>query len=218
MYIYLNLAAKQVNRFKMKKLVLVATVALCSLSSIAQNNIKSIEIGSNIPMGSTTMTASNGDGTSLATAKTENGLLVMFSCNTCPYVIKSQERTKEMMDYAMENNIGMVIVNSNEAKRDGDDSYKEMAKYAKNQGYTVPYVVDENSALADAFGATRTPEVFLFDGNGKLVYKGAMEDNPVNPSESEDIFLKNAIDNMVSGTEIDPNSTKSIGCTIKRTS
>lgn len=204
----------------MKRLLTVATALLFSLNGIAQNNIKSIEIGSDIPMSSTTMTSVNNgkEGVSLTSAKTEKGLLVMFSCNTCPYVIKSQDRTKEIMDYAMKNKIGMVIINSNEAKRDGDDSYKEMAKYAKKQGYKVPYVVDENSELANAFGATRTPEVFLFDSNGKLMYKGAMEDNPVKPAESEHMYLKDAIDNMISGTAIEPNSTKSIGCTIKRAS
>ncbi len=202
----------------MKRLLLAATATLFSFYSIAQNNITSIDIGSDIPMSSTTMTSVSKDGVSLANAKTDKGLLVMFSCNTCPYVIKSQERTKEMIDYAMKHNIGMVIVNSNEAKRDGDDSYKAMAKYAKKQSYKVPYVVDENSELANAFGATRTPEVFLFNGEGILIYKGAMEDNPVNPSESESMYLKDAIDNMLSGKTVDPNSTKSIGCTIKRAS
>ncbi|MCB0699866.1 MAG: redoxin family protein, partial [Chitinophagaceae bacterium] len=149
---------------------------------------------------------------------TDNGLLVMFSCNTCPYVIKSQARTKEMMAYAQEKGIGMIVINSNEAKRDGDDSPKAMAKYAKAEGYNVPYAIDEKSQLADAFGASRTPEVFLFDGNGKLMYKGAMEDNPANPGDSENMYLKDAIDKMMMGAGPDPNTTKSIGCSIKRAS
>ena len=121
-----------------------------------------------------------------------------------------------MIRYAVASGIGMIIINSNEAQRDNDDSRKAMKEYANTQGYKVPYVIDKNSVLADAFGATRTPEVFLFDGNGKLVYKGAMEDNPSNPSESKEIFLKAAIDNMVAGKPINPASTKSIGCSIKR--
>lgn len=198
------------------KNLLIAAALSTSIVATAQNNIKSIEIGSEIPMASTAMKSTDGKTITLDKAKTTNGLLVMFSCNTCPYVIKSEARTKEMMEYAKSKNIGMVIINSNEAKRGDEDSDKAMAKYAKKMGYKVPYVIDEKSAVADAFGATRTPEVFLFDGNGKLMYKGAMEDNPTTPNESKELYLKAAIDKMMVGQVPDPASTKSIGCTIKR--
>lgn len=199
----------------MKNLLLAAAL-FSSVSVMAQNNIKSIEIGSEIPMADKAMKSTDGKTVTLGKAKTNEGLLVMFSCNTCPYVVKSEARTKEMTAYAAEKKIGVVIINSNEAKRGEDDSDKEMAKYAKKMGYKAPYVVDEKSAVADAFGATRTPEVFLFDGNGKLMYKGAMEDNPSSPSDSKNMFLKDAIDKITMGQMPDPNSTKSIGCTIKR--
>ncbi len=199
--------------------ILIAALIVASTTAIAQDNIQSIDIGSIIPMSDVKMTNTKGKGeVSLNEAKTDKGLLVMFSCNTCPYVIKSQERTKEMMAYAKKKGIGMVIINSNEAKRDGDDSPKAMAKYAKGQDYDVPYVIDENSQVADAFGATRTPEVFLFNGDGVLMYKGAMEDNPRSPEESKEIYLKDAIDKVTAGEAPDPNSTKSIGCSIKRVS
>lgn len=199
----------------MKKLLFIAAIAVGG-AAYAQNNIQSIDIGSNLPMPDAAMKSTDGKTVTLSKAATKQGLLVMFSCNTCPYVIKSQVRTKEAIDYAKSHNIGMVIINSNEAQRDKEDSYNAMATYAKKQGYKVPYVVDDKSKVADAFGATRTPEVFLFDSNGKLVYKGAMEDNPSNPAESKELFLKAAIDNMLAGKPAAPNSTKSIGCTIKR--
>lgn len=202
----------------MKKTALtIATLLLC-ITLFAQENIKSIDIGTKMPMAKTKMISVDDRQMSLSDAMTENGLLVMFSCNTCPYVVKSEARTKEMVSYAMEKGFGVIIINSNEAKRDGDDSRKAMAKYAKKQAYEAPYVVDENSQLADAFGATRTPEVFLFDGNGALMYKGAMEDNPAEPANSKDMFLRDAIDKVLTGAVPDPNSTKSIGCTIKRVS
>jgi len=203
----------------MKKIIFASlflgVLAVSAVSSSAQT-IQSIEIGKDIPMGDAKMKSVDNKEVSLKEAQTKNGLLVMFSCNTCPYVIKSQERTKEVIKYAKDKGIGMVIINSNAAQRDGADSYEAMTRYAKKEGYNVPYVVDENSKLADAFGASRTPEVFLFDGNGKLVYKGAMEDNPSSPSESKEIFILSAIDNMLINHSINPNSTKSIGCTIKR--
>lgn len=202
----------------MKKTLLLAATLLAGAVFTATAQHKFIDIGTDIPMATTEMTGTDGKTVTLEQAKTDKGLLVMFSCNTCPYVIKSQARTKEMMDYAAKKGIGMVVINSNEARRDGDDSKKAMAKYAKKEKYTAPYVIDNNSAVADAFGATRTPEVFLFDANGKLVYKGAMEDQPANPSESKELFLKDAMDSMLSGHPINPNTTKSIGCTIKRAS
>lgn len=202
----------------MNKFLTLGAALLLGSQVFAQDNIKSIEIGSNIPMGDVSMKSTDGKTITLNKAKTNDGLLVMFSCNTCPYVVKSQARTKEMMAYAKEKGLGMVIINSNEAKRKSDDSYKAMSDYAKEQGYSAPYVVDEKSKVADAFGATRTPEVFLFDGNGKLMYKGAMEDNPSTPEESKAMYLKDAIDKVTSGMNPDPNTTKSIGCTIKRAS
>jgi thioredoxin-related protein len=80
----------------------------------------------------------------------------------------------------------------------------------------VPYLVDEDSKLADMFGASHTPEIFLFNSKGKLVYKGAMNDNPGNPEEAKVKYIENAIDAVVAGKEIDPKVTKSVGCSIKR--
>ena len=199
----------------MKKLFLIAAT-LFSIGSASAQNIQSIEIGREVPMPDSKMKSTDKKDITLGALRTQYGLLVMFSCNTCPYVIKSQARTKEMIEYARGKGIGMVVVNSNAAQRQGADSYEAMTRYAEKQGYAVPYVVDEGSQLADAFGATHTPEVFLFNGDGKLVYKGAMEDNPSEPEASTQMFLKSAIDNMLSKKPVDPNSTKSIGCTIKK--
>ena len=149
-------------------------------------------------------------------AEKSNGLLVMFSCNTCPFVIKNEPITKKAMEYAAAHNIGMVIINSNEAKRGDDDSYEAMKKFAKEQGYTVPYLVDESSKLADLFGANHTPEVFLFNNKHKLVYKGAMNDNPSDPNGYKKMYIEDAINAMIAGKEVDPKTTKSIGCSIKR--
>lgn len=200
----------------MKKLMMAAAAMVFSTAIYAQQTIQSLEIGRTVPMEDVKMKSVDNKEVSLGSMRTQEGLLVMFSCNTCPYVIKSQERTKELMTYARGKGIGMVIVNSNTAQRDGADSYDAMVRYAKKQGYNVSYVVDEGAKVADAFGATRTPEVFLFDGTGKLVYKGAMEDNPSEPANSKQMFLRTAINNMMAKKPIDPNSTKSIGCTIKR--
>ena len=199
------------------KTVLIATAMLPAFIGNAQDKkkVESIAIGADIPVATQKMRSTDGKEVSLKSAN-KNGLIVMFSCNSCPYVIKSQERTKEIMAFAKEKGVGMVVVNSNQAYREKDDSFEEMKRYGMEQGYTAPYVLDEGSALADAFGANRTPEVFLFDKGGKLVYKGAMEDSPATPASSKELYLKDAILKMQAGLAPDPSVTKSIGCSIKR--
>lgn len=179
-----------------------------------------LAIGSDIPMAALQLMSTDmkKGPVSLQSASTKKGLLVMFSCNTCPFVVKSEARTLEVMKAAKEAGIGAVIINSNAAFREGDDSFEAMKAYAAKQEYTVPYLMDEGSALADAFDAKRTPEVFLFNGEGQLVYKGAMEDNPANPSESTKFYLTTAMEKMLAGETITPEKTKSIGCSIKRKS
>ena len=102
------------------------------------------------------------------------------------------------------------------ATRSGDDSYAAMQEYAKTQGYKWHYVVDEGSALADAFGANRTPETFLFNSQGKLVYHGAIDDNPTNAGAVSRTHLKEAINEMISGKDVSVKTSNSVGCTIKR--
>lgn len=171
--------------------------------------------GDNLPA-SDVMKNAIGNPTTLKGAAGDNGLLVMFSCNTCPFVLKNASVTKRTMEYAKSHKVGMIIINSNEAKRGDEDSYQAMATFAKAQQYMVPYVIDENSKLADIFGANHTPEIYLFDKAGKMVYKGAMNDNPGNPAEAKKMYIQDAIDAMIAGKEINPNTTKSVGCSIKR--
>jgi thioredoxin-related protein len=157
----------------------------------------------------------SGKEVSLMDVKGANGLLVMFSCNTCPYVKLSEARIKEIAALAKKNKIGVILVNSNEAQRKDDDSYDEMKKYASAQGYDFNYVVDKNSQLANAFGATRTPHCFLFDKK-QLVYRGAIDDNIKDANDAKEHYLKDAIVAVASGNAVKTNSSKSVGCSIKR--
>ncbi|HUR67573.1 MAG TPA: thioredoxin family protein [Chitinophagaceae bacterium] len=199
----------------MKKILFAAlpVAVIATMLSIASDPLP---LGSPIPQPETKMKDISGKEVSLKDARTSKGLLVMFSCNTCPYVIKNQSRTYEVCKYASGNGLGVAILNSNEAKRGDDDSYEDMKAYAKSQNYQWYYLVDNNSALADAFGANRTPECFLFDGNGKLVYHGAIDDNPNDESAVGRKHLIMAIDEMKAGKDISVKESRSVGCTIKR--
>ena len=91
-----------------------------------------------------------------------------------------------------------------------------MQEYAKAQGYKWHYVVDKASEVADAFGANRTPENFLFDRDGKLVYHGAIDDNPTDAASVQRIHLKEAMTEMIAGKDVSVKTTRSVGCAIKR--
>ncbi len=144
--------------------------------------LSGLPLGSSIPKSDITVKDVSGKASSLQQAKGTNGLLVMFSCNTCPYVIRNQGRTNGVCAYAGQHRIGVILLNSNEGSRDGDNSFAEMQSYAKAQNYQWYYALDNNAVLARAFGASRTPECYLFDKNGILVYHGAIDDSPGDPS------------------------------------
>lgn len=199
----------------MKK-TLFAALPIAVLAMSLTHSIEPLPLGSAIPSAEIKMKDISGKTISLKDAKTDKGLLVMFSCNTCPYVVKNQSRTKEACSYATENGVGVAIINSNEGNRSGADSYDAMKEYAKKQGYNWSYLVDEKSAIADAFGANRTPECFLFDKNGKLVYHGAIDDNPSDADAVSRKHLISAIDEMKNGKDISVKQSKSVGCGIKR--
>ncbi len=200
----------------MKKLLMLAAIAITAFAFTMQQG--SLPIGSDIPKADIKMKDVSGKILSLADIKTTNGLLVMFSCNTCPYVVKNQERTREISKYALEKNIGVILLNSNEGERSKADSYNAMQAYAKKQGYNWPYAIDSNNELADAFGAARTPEVFLFNGDGKLVYHGAIDDSPADESKISRTHLREAINETIAGKDVSVKETRSVGCGIKRKS
>jgi thioredoxin-related protein len=175
-----------------------------------------ITIGADLPKAAVKMQDVSGKMISIKDAAKANGVLVMFSCNTCPYVLKNQDRTVEIAAYALQKDLGVIVLNSNEAYRTKDDSFDAMKAYAKDQKYKWSYVVDKNHEIADAFGANRTPEVFMFDKNMKLVYHGAIDDNPSDATAVNRSHLEMAINELTEGKEISVKESKSVGCSIKR--
>lgn len=205
----------------MKKL---AFVLLAAISAVAMaftggpedKELEELKIGAPAPLTNMKMKDISGKLESLQTLKKEGGLLVVFSCNTCPFVIGWEDRYNDIHALATNNNIGMVLVNSNEAKRGGDDSLDKMKVHASEQKYTMPYVVDEKHTLADAFGARTTPHVYLFDKDMKLVYKGAIDDNMKDKNSVKEEYLNDALKQLATGKKIKVNESKALGCSIKR--
>ena len=204
------------NRILITGLLLPA-LGLFSFSLMnTRRSEKSLPLGAAIPKADVRVKDVSGKELSLQEAKQSNGLLVMFTCNTCPYVVRNQSRTNEICKYAQSNKVGVVLLNANEGDRTGGNSFAEMQSYAKSQGYQWVYAVDEKSVLADAFGASRTPECYLFDKAGKLVYHGAIDDSPGDAGQVKRHHLKAAIDETLQGKEVSLKETRSVGCSINR--
>jgi len=182
----------------------------------SQEEFPTIEIKDEMPNMDYEMKSVNGISYSLNNLKEKNGIIILFTCNTCPFVVKWEDRYKLLEELAKKNNIGLVYINSNYKKRDGDDSYEEMKKHAKKMNYRFPYLLDEKSKLANSFGAKTTPHIFMFNSNLQLAYKGAIDDNYEDINKVKEFYLEDAIQQLVKGKRIKVSETKPVGCSIKR--
>jgi hypothetical protein len=210
----------------MIKKIAWAVGALCltvTFGFVYSADTETLAIGAKAPKSDLKMKDISGTEVSLNDVKKENGILVVFSCNTCPFVVGSDDSQGWEVSYAALrkqceiNKVGMILVNSNEAKREKGDNLEDMKKRANENGFGfVNYVLDENSQLADAFGARTTPHVFLFDKEMKLAYRGAIDETSANPKDAKELYLENALNNLSAGKKIDPNDTRPMGCSIKR--
>lgn len=142
------------------------------------------------------------------------GCVVVFECNHCPYVVASVDRMNSMAEYCKMNKIGFVGINSNDPDNYPADSFENMVKRAE-KGMPYPYLHDSTQEVATAWGAQRTPEFFLLDVDGTVIYHGRMDDNPRDPTKVTTSELKDAIDALLVGTTPEVQSTDSIGCSVK---
>lgn len=204
----------------------IGALSIClivSFSGYAQT-ANTLEIGNLAPAASYSMMNIDGSQVSINDIKGENGALVIFTCNSCPFVVGRGETTEGwegryngIIALASENGFGTLLVNSNAARRDDSDSFIKMKSRAMEMGYLAPYVLDEESKLANNFGARTTPHVFLFNSDLELIYKGSIDDSVDSADAVEEHFLKDAISRSAEGKRIKTNSTKAVGCSIIRT-
>ena len=174
-----------------------------------------LEIGSTMPKMGKKLQDISGNTMTLSDAKGDQGTLVVFSSNTCPWVINWEDRYLTLADKYIPKGIGMIAVNSNSSRFNGKESLDEMASHADEIGYQFPYAQDSESELAYAFGATKTPHIYLFDREDKLVYRGAIDDNGRDATKVDEPYLANAIDELLSGESISKTTSKTMGCSIK---
>jgi peroxiredoxin len=174
-----------------------------------------LELGDSMPEQDTELKNTDGTMLTLGDIAGKKGTLVVFSCNHCPFVKAWQERMVALGNEAHGKDVGVVFVNSNDTAKYPADDLDPMKEQAEKAGYEFPYVMDTTSEVARAFGAGRTPEVFLFDAEGALVYHGAVDDNAYKPGDAKKHYLRDALDALLAGEEIPVKETPSVGCSIK---
>jgi len=193
---------------------LLLLVALAA-PAFAQGNAGPIALGTPTPMAKFKMKDTSGKEVSIASAAGKKGVLVVFTCNTCPFAKGWEERIVAVGNAAAEKGVGMIAINSNDPERVPGDAIDAMAERAKARGMKYSYAADPTGDVARAFGASHTPEAFLFDAKGKLVYHGAVDDNMDDPSAVKTTYLANAVDDLAAGKAQRMAQTKAIGCGIK---
>ena len=160
----------------------------------------------------------DGNMVSLSDFAKAKGFLVIFTCNTCPYAVKYEDRIIALDAKYKNKGVPVIAINPNNPSVQPGDSFEKMKARAKEKGFTFPYLLDEGQNVFPQYGATRTPHVYLLEKTDKgnvVRYIGAIDDNYQDASQVEDKFVENAVDAMLDGKEIEVTKTRAIGCTIK---
>ncbi len=181
---------------------------------MARTESTMLELGTQAPDFS--LPDTNGKQTRLADFNDAKGLLMVFMCNHCPFVIHLRDALAELATEYQAKGLAVVGINSNDASNYPADSPEKMAEEVATQGYTFPYLYDESQAMAKAYKAACTPDFFLFDGQHKLVYRGQFDDSrPGNDKPVNGADLRAAIDALLNGTAMPADQKPSLGCNIK---
>lgn len=190
-------------------------LAALAVALLLPSTARALSLGDAVPAAGVKMKSVDGSEVTLAGAAGEKGTLVIFTCNHCPFVKAWEQRIVAIGNDAAGKGVGVVAINANDPRTVPQDGFEEMQARARERGFRFPYVVDDTSNVARAFGATRTPEVFLFDAKGRLVYHGAVDDNSQDAAAVEEHWLRDALAAVEAGRPVAVASTKALGCSIK---
>lgn len=173
-----------------------------------------LELGTEAP--NFTLADPHGTSFDLSTQPIDKGLLVIFMCNHCPYVIHIREKLVQCIKKYQAQGITVVAINSNDYTAHPDDSPERMAQDMQEFGYSFPYLVDEDQQVARAYEAACTPDIYLFDKDKKLVYRGQFDSaRPGNTTPVTGADLTAAVTQMLEDREIKVVQQPSMGCNIK---
>jgi peroxiredoxin len=200
---------------KRTRIAIAFALALGLVAAAETAFAEGLALGSKAPMATTKMKNVDGKMVSIADAAGKAGTLVVFTCNHCPFAKGWEKRIADLGNTYAKKGIGVILINANDPAKHDEDNFAGTQARAKALGLAVPYVIDETSAVAKAFGASVTPETFLFDKGGKLVYHGAVDDNHKDATQVQKSYLRDALEAVAAGKAPAVSESKSLGCGIK---
>ena len=197
----------------MKRITLIAAIALILFSAYTSGGYKTGDKASDFKL-------KNVDDKmiSLTDYKNAKGIIVVFTCNHCPFAQKYESRIMDLDKNYKSKGFPVVAISPNDPGIVPDDSFDNMKKRAKEKGYTFPYLIDETQNVAKEYGATKTPHVYILEKQNEAYvvrYIGAIDDNCDDASAVKEKYAENAINNILAGKAVTPETTKAIGCSIK---
>ncbi|MEO5569987.1 MAG: thioredoxin family protein [Bacteroidia bacterium] len=201
----------------MKKTILILSVIITVLS---MNSFTPPSPGYSVGDKVTDFKLKNVDGkmVSLADYKDAKGFIVIFTCNHCPFAKAYEQRIIDLDKKYASKGYPVIAINPNDKNVEPEDAYENMVSRAKEMNYPFPYLYDETQQSARAYGATRTPHVFILsrkDQDLNVAYIGAIDDNTDDVSAVKEKFVEKAVDELMTGKKVSTNFTKAIGCSIK---
>lgn len=197
-------------------LIFCSLIAILIMGFSEKNNLSSYSINDSVD----DFSLPNTEGTqvSLSDFSEEKGVIVIFTCNTCPYAVAYEDRINDLHAKYASKGYPVLAINPNDPSVQPGDSLEEMKKRKSEKSFQFNYLLDVDQKVYPQFGATKTPHVFLLqntDNKPQLKYIGAIDDNYKNASQVKEKFLENAIESLENNQQINPQETKAIGCTIK---
>ncbi|WP_324719012.1 thioredoxin family protein [Salinimicrobium sp. HB62] len=215
----------------MKTFLYLTVVALFGLTSLGSGNTSAqlpgnqpetnMTDGYTIGDEATNFKLKNVDGkmVSLSDYPEAKGFIVIFTCNTCPYAVASEQRIVALDKEFKGKGYPVIAINPNNPKVQPDDTYELMQKKAKEAGFTFPYLYDESQTIYAKYGAKKTPHVYILQkekGKHIVKYIGAIDDNVRSADAVKERFVANAVNELLAGREVSVKETKAIGCTVKQ--
>ncbi len=199
----------------MRKLTtLVAVAAITLMASFTEGGYKVGDKAADFKLKNTI----DNKTVSMADYKDAKGIIVVFTCNHCPFAVKYESRIMDLDKKLKSKGFPVIAISPNDPTIVADDSPEKMAALAKEKKYSFPYLFDATQETAKTYGATKTPHVYILvkeKSDYVVKYIGAIDDNPDDAGAVKEKYVENAIENILAGKPVTPETTKAIGCGIK---
>ena len=197
----------------MKRQLFTMVLLMLSMALLTAQPLK---IGDKAPAFS--LKGVDGKTVSLSDYNDEKGVILIFTCNTCPYVVAYQDRIIALHNEFAPKGYPVVTINPNDPVQSKGDSFEDMKVRAEEKLFPFPYLFDEQQTISPAYGASRTPEVFILKKTGNdfvVAYTGTIDDNSNDENAVQEKYVDSAVNALLAGENPDPVTTKAIGCGIK---